>query len=301
MIVRFPPQNGEWYILRCDEHGRRFGEHPIPGAAKHLSGADHGRLSREHPLAIKELGIRVLNCDATLAKKNNAAAMAVLSKHRNRKGIKITQSSHDKPLHRRSTREKQDQGRSASYVDRGRRSTGPSGRHNRGDFEGIIDPIVGEIYLGYWPPAKNWMPVIALPAAGSCDEIGLPGMVANENLFGGTVPSCYRVDELKGEIAGWADGFEDGGPEVAQRQFPVLYVDGLHFPEKSAVGWLPGRSLKPFDPDDPNVRLVSNYKAALKFLAKRSAEREAQELQPEKTPVVEVGRQLESTFPAEAR
>ncbi|KAH6957623.1 hypothetical protein BKA56DRAFT_680984 [Ilyonectria sp. MPI-CAGE-AT-0026] len=80
IIVRFPAGEGPWYILRCDKHDLNFKNHPIKGAATHLGGKQHGRMSREPAVAIKYLGVKVLNCNKILAERNNVAALEALQK-----------------------------------------------------------------------------------------------------------------------------------------------------------------------------------------------------------------------------
>jgi len=70
-IVEFPPESGQWYILKCEEHEVRFNQRPLKGAAKHLNGRDHGHHNRSYDLAIKELGYRVIGCDKQKAELNN--------------------------------------------------------------------------------------------------------------------------------------------------------------------------------------------------------------------------------------
>jgi hypothetical protein len=106
-------------------------------------------------------------------------------------------------------------------------------------------------------------------------DIGLPGTIADIGLLE-DIPPCYRYNQRTKKVTGWQQGFEDGGPLASRRQFPVMYFDGLQFPEKSAVGWTAAKDLKSFDAGDPNIRLIPHYKAVLAFLRKRSAARDTE-------------------------
>ena len=70
-IIEHPNGSGKWYILRCDEHSLHFGPNPLQGATKHLNGKAHGKIPRDGDTAIEKLGIRVRNCDAQSAERNN--------------------------------------------------------------------------------------------------------------------------------------------------------------------------------------------------------------------------------------
>ncbi|KAH7111367.1 hypothetical protein EDB81DRAFT_953850 [Dactylonectria macrodidyma] len=100
-IVQF---RDEWYILLCDEHGLSFKQHPIMSAAKHLNGRAHGKLPGDREMAIKHLGVRVLNCSAKLAEENNRVCLVAYgtgydpSKSRTRTKNKTSESSHVSPL-----------------------------------------------------------------------------------------------------------------------------------------------------------------------------------------------------------
>ncbi|KAF5594355.1 uncharacterized protein FSUBG_9457 [Fusarium subglutinans] len=70
IIVEYPPEFGDWYILECKEHNKHFYKDPIRGASRHLMGQEHG-VDGAHSFAVKMLGTRVLDCNEILAAKNN--------------------------------------------------------------------------------------------------------------------------------------------------------------------------------------------------------------------------------------
>ncbi|KAI0966822.1 hypothetical protein F4678DRAFT_448259 [Xylaria arbuscula] len=147
-------------------------------------------------------------------------------------------------------------------------SVGISRRRQRKLVDAITDPTPGEIYLGYWPKSRSWLAVLLLPLGGF-DNIGLNGTIADTGLLN-DVPPCYRYSRRAKVFRGWQDGFDDAGPSVMDRQFPVMYFDD-QFPKRSSVGWMPAKDLKLFNPEEPSARLIPNYGSAVEFIKQRDA------------------------------
>lgn len=111
-----------------------------------------------------------------------------------------------------------------------------------GMFEGITDPVVGEVYHAWWDsaPKQNevsaWYPVVILPYSGDCDwkEIGLTFNFWTSELAD-ELPDCFEVEKVTTDAGStssrltWAQGYQDGGPKVQLRKFPCLF---LHPPLK---------------------------------------------------------------------
>jgi hypothetical protein len=101
---------------------------------------------------------------------------------------------------------------------------------NSAKYKGVTDPVAGDLYSGYWGPSHK---SYALMILGWDDQkvCGLQGNLYNHGFFKPqkngkvVVPKCYTLTQNKKAIAGWAAGYEDGGPRVQQRQFPVLWFD----------------------------------------------------------------------------
>lgn len=97
----------------------------------------------------------------------------------------------------------------------------------------------------------------------SLENVGVQGTMKSLGLAD-NMPACHDYDPLTEEFR-WAEGYEDGGAHVAQRKFPVMYFDGLGFPERSTVGWLGAKDLAPFDTkshsifDIPHIQVVWDY------------------------------------------
>ncbi|KAH6972670.1 hypothetical protein EDB80DRAFT_528033, partial [Ilyonectria destructans] len=193
MIVRFPEEDGPWYILRCEKHNLNFKKHPIKGAATHLGSKKHSRMSRAPAVAIGHLGIEVFDCDETLAERNNLVALEAFEKgykhavanpeDGQRESNRIPDSLHTTPA-------RQTPGiRSRTCKDL--RSGGSSQQAT--DLEAITEPIPGEIYLAYWEKATDWYPALLLPL-GKCDNVGVPDTIESLELTD-DVPACYMYHQ----------------------------------------------------------------------------------------------------------
>lgn len=154
-------------------------------------------------------------------------------------------------------------------------------RRNRKDVDTITCPTTGEIYQGYRHNLKTWSAVLLLPF-GDFTDVGLEGTLKDTGLLDSEVPPCYKYKKRSKRIE-WQDGFEDNGASVLERQFPVMFFDDqLQKSTKlSEFGWLAAKDLKEFNPQDPSVRFLSNYRSALDFYKHRHPAR-SPEIQPEK-------------------
>ena len=279
-ILEYIEGSGKFYILKCEEHHVHFGSNPLAGAAKHLSSSQHHKLPKTHELAIEKLGYLVYDCTRELADKNNARFTEAIRKgyepfNANRltkaekmaRGIDITDSPNS---HQETPTSK---GKWSESVD--------GGPTSEKQFKGITDAKYGNLYLGYWPKDKTRYPVIVLPL-GDLKAAGLQGTLLGTSLRK-TVPKCYVVTRPTPDtkvISGWAKGYEDGGPLVTKREFPVMYFDKQlsvrdHFlrpkvanPPHSLVGWIAARHLSRFDFEDPNPEAYPEYFQARDYWAR---------------------------------
>lgn len=106
-----------------------------------------------------------------------------------------------------------------------------------GDFVGVTDPVVGEIYKGFYKDAnyRGWWMCTPLPWDAWEREIGIKYSFQQADLFK-DLPDCYTTDrvrargrgrKMKSIITGWKKGFEAGGPRARERVFPVLFFDDV--------------------------------------------------------------------------
>ncbi|KAH7129915.1 hypothetical protein B0J13DRAFT_133587 [Dactylonectria estremocensis] len=63
----------------------------------------------------------------------------------------------------------------------------------------------------------------------------LPGRIEDDDIgLLKDVPECYDINPQTGHFKLHA-GYEDAGPSVTERQFPVVFFDGLDFARNSSV------------------------------------------------------------------
>lgn len=220
IIVQFPLATGEFYILRCDEHGVHFGEHPLRGAAKHLASAQHGFMSKAHATAIETLGHRVLGCTKELADMNNHDVLRAF-----KNGYKAFNANNLSQTKRAELGYPPLDPLNSQKVAMHRKQTGR-----------ITDPVPCRFYVGGGGELK--CPVLILPWADT-SPAGLIGTLADTGLLSEpvegenpmgvpTLPKCYVYHKVDGRITGirgWAKGYEKGGPLEAKREFPVLCAE----------------------------------------------------------------------------
>ncbi|KAJ9139441.1 hypothetical protein NKR23_g7885 [Pleurostoma richardsiae] len=281
MIVEFPRDSGQWYILRCDKH-MHFGRGPLKGAVQHLKIPQHGRLGATYEEAIKLLGVRVLNCNSEMADRNNQAFLNALDEGYTpfRAGdvvAKVQSGRNPSPARPVQPQDKVPRGNNVSDVWPGT-ETGRQ-RQNSPAFEGVTDPAVGEIYRTFCKITSTWQAAVRLPT-GDFDVVGMSGSLADPGLAR-YIPVCYRSQGRK--LFGWADGYEDGGPDITKRKFPFMCLsDDMDIPPRgdmeppNSLSWIKAASLRPFSFDDPVCQRVRGYKAAQKFYARLKAVGERQ-------------------------
>lgn len=227
-IIEYPPGENNWYILKCDEHGVHFNLNPLHGAAKHLAGSQHGHQSKEHSLAVSTLGHLVFDCDVEMAKRNNAAmakAFAEGYKPFNRNHLsKSMRASMGFPVTESPKGRKKLAGEATNGGSAGNSFSSSTATAAAKSFQGITNPVAGELYRGYWSKNKTKYAVMLLPW-GNLAPAGMLGSLVNTGLLV-RAPRCYLVDRMTQEIKGWAAGYEDGGEQVTRREFPVMYFDG---------------------------------------------------------------------------
>ncbi|KAJ6439188.1 NACHT domain-containing protein [Purpureocillium lavendulum] len=104
------------------------------------------------------------------------------------------------------------------------------------------DVIPGNVYL-VWERSKMWSAVLLLPID-AMDSVGVPETMETLGLSANP-PDCYVVDTGSKRYK-WRKGYEDGGPRVAERIYPVMDFDDLH---KRRARWVAANELKAYDED----------------------------------------------------
>ncbi|KAI2627650.1 hypothetical protein GGR54DRAFT_425927 [Hypoxylon sp. NC1633] len=291
-IVEWPVGSNQWYILKCEKHGFHFKKRPIQGAAKHLSGMSHGFPDRNWDVALRTLGYRVVDCTEKLMRLNNQVAEEAYAKgyvlptyqsikrQRAKKARKDRQAKARKPakLHTADLDLHPSKGEmlipeeSAAVQPREHVGTPSSGDRSSDAHDVIVNPKTFHIYYGYWKAGgqndqEHIYPVMIL---GWDDQTG-SGLKDTDLQHTGLLkktshpPSCY-IYKNNNKIVGWADGYEDGGPKIQSRKFPVMFFD-----EAQTVAWLPARDLArfPLYQQKPPPQPDHPFNAARRWIAER--------------------------------
>lgn len=252
LIIEYPKQSAHWYIVTCERHKKQFyGENPLTGACRHLTSKAHSE-SGAYEDVIRLLGVTVEDCNPEMAAKNNQAVRDSLAQH-----YQHLSSAQGKKWKGKKRRRTDDANASdlSDYVH----EIGHSSHRNSRRKEGIIDPIVGDVYSVYWEGDRQWYAGVVLSAKDPIQP-DLPNLYQTA-LLDSEKPACYIYDSQY-KIIAWASGYEDGGSHVQDRQFPVLFFDRDRFPDSCQTAWVNCRNFKPFDAvtkDLPFRRLVEQY------------------------------------------
>lgn len=244
-ISEYIPGSKEWYIFPCKKHCT--GLKHARGAADHLKRRGNG-----HPegywtsaQAVKELGVRVVGCDAGKSSRNNDAFDRAVghgyrpSQRCNNRDCPVHAPVGGSHRHSNSVQRQQpeDLEDSDSHSD-GAYPEMPKGQ--RGDARAqelwqqsdpsptVLDPIPGEIYQAYWSSDHSWYPVTVLPW-GDLREVGLVGTLDETDLFKEKLPTCFNVQESQDglRIVGWKRDFELHQRRVSERKFPCIFFEGI--------------------------------------------------------------------------
>lgn len=184
------------------DHNLNWGRNPVSSATQHLIGKAHGFLKRPN-LAIEQLGELVEDCDQQKANRSNMEYKKFLDE-----GYK------PKTTVTNPRQGQMEQARKFPFT------VEPS--------EGVIYPEVGGVYLAWWEshPSGVYL-VVILPHLGNGDwkEVGIACNLFDTGLYN-KIPKCFNVvkDAERGMRLTWAEGYEDGGPQVSARKFPCLFL-----------------------------------------------------------------------------
>lgn len=266
-IFEYKTGSGNWYIVKCDEHGVHFKfGNPVHGAAKHVHSPQHDMQPKTHDLAIEICGYLVTDCNADLAKINNDEYQRAVAEdgyepyNRNlltKEGRQRTDNHKKQP--------KTDREGGEIHVNGDVTSTKQSKPREQKPAAGITVPKDCHFYQGLWQSNKKWYSLVVLPIRpdGSLREVGLKERFQELPLMQ-TVPKCYRVDRVSLQIKGWQPAYEDGEPKAKKREYPVMFFDRTPW----SLGWLPAQKLQELDLDNPPESVdVSGLRKAREWFA----------------------------------
>lgn len=263
-IAQYPPQGGAWYILECREHRKHFPKDPIHGAAKHLDSDAHNNMGRGHEQAIRELGIRVLDCNETLAARNNAVFDRALVKDAGRPG-------------------------GSRRLNNGTRKScfRPPAVRN---ITNIMTVKPGDICATRWQDHKGLYPIYILPL-GKCPRLGFGQSAIVQTKLVTQLPSCYEFDPRTDNEPRWAPGFEDGGAREKERLWPVMFFKNGRFPNLNEISFVPASHMRPYDKADPTIRYKDQVEDFLtrRFKPTPSPSVESRGSSPSKSSTFEIG------------
>ncbi|KAI1431037.1 hypothetical protein GGR50DRAFT_123456 [Xylaria sp. CBS 124048] len=250
-IIEYPSGSDQWYILKCEEHQVRFTKRPIVGAMKHFSSRSHGGEKIDGKGVMKSWAYRVLGCTKQLAELNNKEVTRAFANGYQPIGLlnpSLAQRRADERAARATTTVR---GNGQPPTKRARRRVFSAAKARPGllQTEGnpITDPKTFHVYNCYWKTERCVYPVLIL---GWNDQRqgGLARNLASTGLLDSKKsrpPNCYIYQATNtgvyGGIIAWASGFEDGGPKIHRRKFPVMFFD-----KDQSVSWVSAKSLSKF-------------------------------------------------------
>ncbi|OTA55089.1 hypothetical protein K449DRAFT_438919 [Hypoxylon sp. EC38] len=155
-------------------------------------------------------------------------------------------------------------------------------------FKGIINPTVGDIYKIEIGPIKAGYAAVILPT-GDFGEIGISRSIHDTRLAK-SIPACYRYDEQTMEILGWKKEYEDGGPRVTSRAFPVMFTDEIAriplYGEFTALNarfdWVYAKSIRSLPLNEYSSRSTAGYQKAKTFSDRLRLWRESREIEDQR-------------------
>ncbi|KAH8755405.1 hypothetical protein F5883DRAFT_178960 [Diaporthe sp. PMI_573] len=266
-IFEYKTGSGNWYIVKCDEHGVHFKfGNPVHGAAKHVHSPQHDMQPKTHDLAIEICGYLVTDCNAELAKLNNDEYQRAVAEdgyepyNRNllsKEGRQRTDNHKKQPKTEREGGEIHVNGDMTS-------NNAPKAREQK-PAPSITVPKDCHFYQGLWQSNKKWYSLVVLPIRpdGSLREVGLKERFQELPLMQ-TVPKCYRVDRVSLQIKGWQPAYEDGEAKAKKREYPVMFFDRTPW----SLGWLPAQKLQELDLDNPPESVdISGLRKAREWFA----------------------------------
>ncbi|KAK7741356.1 hypothetical protein SLS63_000909 [Diaporthe eres] len=265
----------KWYIFPCKKHctGFKHGR----GAAKHLARQRNGHPEghRTSAQAVKELGVRVVGCDAGKRKRNNDAYDRAVgqgycpSRRCNNRDCPVHAPADGPHRHSNSGQRQQSENLedSDSHSDEASSEIpevqrGDARAHELGQQPGppptVFDPTPGQIYQAFWTSTgnKSWYPAAVLPW-GDLREVGLVGSLDETALFKTSLPSCFAVDKSQdgSRIVGWKTGYQLHHRRFSERKFPCMFFEGIsavlprdgESPQPQNLAWVKATNLRPIN------------------------------------------------------
>ncbi|CAG9954326.1 unnamed protein product [Clonostachys rosea f. rosea IK726] len=283
-IVQYPANKGLWYIIRCEEHGLKFGgSNPLMDAAFHLGSLQHDKYSKAYKDVIDQMGIRVKYCTASRAEQNNNAFTkegvqknsptsmdrTTGSKDEEKRGGQAFGSRKAALMSDKAETSRSSQGTEDHvYDDRGSK-TSKYDDTNEANERLYVRRQPGDICLVYL--GGEYIPVLVLPFDNML-EIGINGDLKTLNLVQ-FMPDCCIYDLATGKYR-WKKGYEDGGAFESSRAHPGLCLTHNTL-ETCPPVWVKGTNLGNFDLMDPVIMKQEYYQPLLRLIQQADVNRSA--------------------------
>ncbi|KAF4439908.1 hypothetical protein FACUT_3870 [Fusarium acutatum] len=255
-----PVRPAKFYILRCEHHDIDFNDNPLQAGSAHLS-ESHQHENPSFETVVQHFGYEVIGCDDEKLIQNNKTAKEAFENGERgaRDFIRVTDSPSPK------TRRKN----ASKAVKKGR-----SNRMSRNPIN-PRDLVPGDVYIIYWSASKQWYCGLYIPLQDP-ESVGIDESLEALGLLN-NIPPCYEYDSSSKSFS-WAEGYEDGGEDASEQQFPFMFFEGLDFPDLCHVAWIPVDEIQPWDED--KALMIEHSDQAFEYLKQREAAQQPKRLGP---------------------
>ncbi|KAH7150434.1 hypothetical protein B0J13DRAFT_550157 [Dactylonectria estremocensis] len=241
---------------------KRYTDHAGPGETQSKPGVeapDH--TSKEHRDGVQEISKsrkrRRIDGSQTGDRERRNSHTNVTAKAPKRTGYKNFQGGATK-----------DQASSSIPETIGVQTRQSRARVNQEDAEAIIEPTPGNLYFAFRQKSKEWSAALLLPKT-DLEDFGIPSTLEQLGLME-DIPACYTYNKDTDTFR-WRKGYREGQPMVKERQFPVMFFDGLPFPAKSEVAWITSKDMRPLDITITHSSLIPHHQSVFKYIKERAA------------------------------
>lgn len=271
-ITEYPSGSNKWYIFPCKKHCT--GLLNAEAAARHLERGGHRFARWTSSQAVRELGVRIVDCNKEKQKRNNNSFerakeqgyVAIRRCHNQdcpKHGTIDGPHSDFNPGQRQQSEglEDSESGLNGVYFKMPKGQRGDTRavevRQQPNLSSAVLDPIPGELYQAYWTSERCWYPVTVLPW-GNLREIGLAGSLDETDLFKERLPTCFATEGSRADlqIVGWKSEYKLHGRSASARKFPCMFFEGFSavLPQDDEspqqvqnLAWVMAKNLRPIN------------------------------------------------------
>ncbi|SCN99309.1 uncharacterized protein FFE2_09326 [Fusarium fujikuroi] len=255
-----PVRPAKFYILRCEHHDIDFNDNPLQAGLAHLSEA-HQHENPSFETVVQHFGYELIGCDDEKLIQNNKVAKESFQKGERgaRDFIRVT----DSPSPNTSRK------KTSNAAKKGR-----SSRKSRNTIN-PRDLVPGDVYIIYWSSSKQWYCGLHIPLQDP-ESVGIDESLEALGLLN-NIPPCYEYDSSSKSFS-WAEGYEDGGEDASEQQFPFMFFEGLDFPDLCHVAWIPLDEIQPLD--EEKALVIEHSDQAFEYIKRREAAQQPKRLGP---------------------